>query len=261
MTDREERDRELFETIADDYCRKDLQPASRRARKLRLDATLALLPAEARKPSGHLPDVLDVGCGAGFTATYLHGHYRRYVGVDYSRPLIDLAKRHNVFPEATFFAGNAKDLPDIDDGFDLIVMIGVLHHIDDPAAALSEMVGFLRPGGWIVANEPQPDNPVVMLARRARASVDKHYSSEQSYPSAASLAQLYRDAGLTEVATQSQGWLSTPFAETSPGGVAQWLARPLSATMCGVDRMLTKSGLPLRRLAWNSIVAGRRPDA
>ena len=52
--------------------------------------------------------------------------------------------------------------------FDLIFLIGVLHHLDDMEQVLRQLVRLLKPGGWLVASEPQPTNPLVRLARFAR---------------------------------------------------------------------------------------------
>jgi len=61
--DQEAYDRELFNDSAEVYCRKDLLPASRCARKLKLMETVRLVPLPA------MGRVLEVGCGAGFAAT------------------------------------------------------------------------------------------------------------------------------------------------------------------------------------------------
>src|SRR5207237_823531 len=76
------------------YCAKDLAPSSRVARQQRLRQTLRCLPV------GRDISVLEVGCGAGFTASYLEGMYREYVGVDYAEELIAYARTHHDRPGA-----------------------------------------------------------------------------------------------------------------------------------------------------------------
>ena len=68
MTDREAADKRLFDKIAESYVRKDLTTYCRICRKLRLYKTLKNIP----KP---ITTLLEVGCGAGFSADYLRGQY------------------------------------------------------------------------------------------------------------------------------------------------------------------------------------------
>lgn len=249
--DREARDRRLFDEIAADYCRKDLAPASRAARIRRLRRTLAPVPL----PGGCR--VLDVGCGAGFAAEYLRGRYGEYVGIDHSSRLIEYAQARHGGPNVTFVTETiARYRPDRP--FDVIFMVGVLHHLADMQADLERLRRLLRPGGWLAANEPQPGNPLIRLARRARKQIDPSYSDEQRELSGRELREALRAAGFTEVGVRAQGLLSTPFAEVVMR--PQWLARPLSAVACGLDTILDPTlGRVLPRLAWNAVCVGRRP--
>ena len=60
-------DRQLFNDIAEHYCGKDRTESSRVARRHRLRQTLELVPLDNART------VLEVGCGAGFSADYLEG--------------------------------------------------------------------------------------------------------------------------------------------------------------------------------------------
>lgn len=81
--------------------------------------------------------VLDVGCGFGLFGCYFSAMYPEitYVGYDLNERRVDQANRaaqklglNNV----QFKVGDARDL-DINDEFDAILMVDLLHHIDDPA--------------------------------------------------------------------------------------------------------------------------------
>ena len=249
--DHEVRDRQLFNDGAARYCRKDLLPASRRARKLRLTETLRLVPLAAGAR------ILEVGCGSGFAASYLRGRFGHYTGVDYAENLLDYARLYNAGPNVNFIATNIRTFRS-EEPFDMIFLVGVLHHFEEMEQVLRQLVRLLKPGGWLVANEPQPANPLIRLARFVRTKLDRGYSSEQLQLSAGQLRAAYAQAGLMEIRTKPQGLFSTPFAEIPMQ--PQWLAEPLSTVAClsdvVADRVL---GRLLNWLTWNMVVAGRRP--
>lgn len=243
-------DKALFDTISDRYVKKDLTRTSRAARAHRLRQTLALLPVSDAKPR-----ILEVGCGAGFSATYLKGLYARYVGVDYSARLIDLARRHNTGPDVEFVCAHLEELQTVE-RFDLVLMIGVLHHLTDPAAALAGLGRWLTPGGAVIVNEPQSANPLINSLRLLRKTLDPDYSREQREFSATELRMLFESSGLRDVRLRAQGLFSTPLAEVILRPDA--LFAPIARIAIGVDGWLERR-LPrlLMPFAWNVVVAGR----
>jgi 2-polyprenyl-3-methyl-5-hydroxy-6-metoxy-1,4-benzoquinol methylase len=250
-SEHEVRDRQLFDRIAEHYCRKDLLPAQRLARKLRLDQSLRTLPVGADAA------ILEVGCGAGFSADYLNGRCSVFHGIDYSEELIRYAQALNVRDGVTFETVNVKDFK-AEGQFDVVLMIGVLHHLDDVEVVTRQLVSALKPGGWLVANEPQNGNPLIRGSRRVRKRVDASYSEDQREYSGAELRGIFSGAGLEDIRIVPQGVLSTPFAEVPMP--AQGLTRRLSAATCAVDRFIESRGGPwLRYVTWNLVAQGRRP--
>ncbi|MGY9075450.1 MAG: class I SAM-dependent methyltransferase [Acidimicrobiales bacterium] len=161
---------------------------------------------------GSLGRVLEVGCGAGFAAVYLEGLYNSYVGLDYSTELIEVAERLNHGPNRTFVAENAADhlAPE---PYDALFAVGVLHYFDDPKADFAGLVRHVRPGGWIIVNEPHPGKKAVTAMRSVRKKLDANYSADQVELSSPELISIFENAALTDVFTTAQGFLSTPFAE------------------------------------------------
>lgn len=247
---RQARDRRLFDAIATRYCRKDLLPASRRARRLRLAQTMRCV---------HLTpttDILEIGCGGGFAASYLKGSYGSYVGIDQSEQLIELARTYNASKSAHFHC-TAIDAYKPNKRFDGLFMIGVLHHLTHPDRVLNHIVDWLTPDGWLVVNEPHPTNPLFSYARRVRKRIHKDYSSEQDEISGEQLSRMLIEAGLCDVILTPQGLFSTPFAEVIVRPLI--LARPLAIAACMLDRTLEKMARPmLHKLSWNLIAAGRK---
>ncbi|MFP4477418.1 MAG: class I SAM-dependent methyltransferase [Desulfatibacillaceae bacterium] len=240
-------EKELFDRVSVSWMKKDLVSYCREARKLRLFQTLANAPASMGR-------VLEVGCGAGFSARYLHGRYDVFTGIDISPRLIELAREHNMAPNRNFHAVDITGWS-LSDRFDVIFMIGVLHHLPRPVAALERLGEMLAPGGMVAVNEPLRGNPLVGFVRRVRKRVDKAYSPDQITFSPGELARIFRQAGF-ETTIRQQGILTTPFAETvfTPESVGDLLVAALSRLDPVLEWAVDATRLPL---AWNMVAEGR----
>jgi SAM-dependent methyltransferase len=108
--------------------------------------------------------VLDYGCGVGVVTEQLGKRFSRVEGYDPSEQSITSAR--NRAPGVRFHTS----LAEVPDGtFGLLVMSGVLHHVNpaERAGVLKQAVAKLRPGdGRLVVFEHNPINP---LTRRAVA--------------------------------------------------------------------------------------------
>jgi SAM-dependent methyltransferase len=95
--------------------------------------------------------VLDVGCGPGRHARAFRAAGARCVGLDLSLTLLRVARG---ITDAPLVRGDMRRLPIRPGSMDLTVSLftsfGYFEHDEEHAAALREMVGTLRPGGWFV---------------------------------------------------------------------------------------------------------------
>jgi SAM-dependent methyltransferase len=95
--------------------------------------------------------VLDVGCGAGRHARALRSLGARCVGLDLSATLLRVARG---VTDAPLVRADMRRMPIRPGSMDLTVSLftsfGYFEHDEEQAAALREMVGTLRPGGWLV---------------------------------------------------------------------------------------------------------------
>jgi trans-aconitate methyltransferase len=242
---------ELFNKIAVEYVAKDNYSSSRIARRNRILRSINSIHSE------NLGDVLEVGCGGGYSVDYLRGCFDSYHGIDYSSELIEHAKLKFSNLMCRFEVANIKNF-NPDKKYDMILMIGVLHHLDDLAASLEKMVELLKPGAYLVANEPQSANKIIGACRKIRKKWDKKYSDEQIEMSFSSLTKSFQNAGLVEVKCFPQGILSTPFAEVVMG--PQFITSPLSKLCCVADRIF-ESTFPeiCKQISWNAVVSGMKP--
>lgn len=246
---RENNDKKLFNDIADNYVKKDLTLYCRIARKQRLIRSLKGI----KKP---IKQILEVGCGAGFSVDYLKGKFINYKGVDYSKNLINYALKHNSNKNVNFECSNISKF-NTKLKFDVILMIGVLHHMPDPENIIKSLEKILSPQGIIVVNEPQAGNPLIGLLRKIRKKIDKNYSSDQVEFSENEIRLIFEKCG-HKVTTYSQGLLSTPLAESRilPG----FIGIPLVFIATMMDPFLEKilSILSIKKLTWNIVVHARR---
>nr|NQU91186.1 class I SAM-dependent methyltransferase [Bacteroidota bacterium] len=244
------RDRELFNRISKDYCRKDLLPAHSIARQCRVEQTVNALPVSS------MIDIIEVGCGAGFSTKYLRGTYHKYLGIDYSDELIKFAQAHNAGKGVEFQAINIKDL-ETKRRFDVVLLIGVLHHFENIWSLMDHMTSLLKPGGWIVANEPHGGNPAIRFSRAIRKKIDSKYSSKQVEFTISQLYNIFEGARLKEIKMIPQGIFSTPFAEVVMP--LQKITTLISKCACSIDKIIErKYRYRLSNITWNIIAAGRK---
>lgn len=96
--------------------------------------------------------VLDVGCGNGYVLSGYARHGARTYGVDLTWTALDLCSKRFTLEDLTgwFAQADAEQLPFCDASFDLVLSMGVLHHIPHIEAAIAEIHRVLKPGGVII---------------------------------------------------------------------------------------------------------------
>ena len=121
--------------------------------------------------------VLDIGCGDGTYTVELKVErmLRSIVGADPNVPALAAARARSS-PALAFVAASAYALPFADDAFEVGQLRGVLHHMDDPSAALREALRVCRS---VVVIEPNGYNPVLKVIERCSSYHRAH--GEKSY--------------------------------------------------------------------------------
>jgi SAM-dependent methyltransferase len=111
--------------------------------------------------------VLDLGCGFGDYARFFAKRCT-YIGIDHNASYIATARRLNNGLPATFLVADVVDPIVVENGpYDLVMLSGVLHHLDDDSAhqLASRIAPLLNPGGRFVALEPVFDADQGLSAR------------------------------------------------------------------------------------------------
>jgi ubiquinone/menaquinone biosynthesis C-methylase UbiE/uncharacterized protein YbaR (Trm112 family) len=91
--------------------------------------------------------ILDVGAGSGRHSHEANRLGAHVVAVDVG-DAIHVARR-NLAPGVLTVQADADELPFADEAFDLVMAIGVLHHLPNPQRTLRRLARLIRPGGHI----------------------------------------------------------------------------------------------------------------
>src|SRR5581483_136236 len=92
-------------------------------------------------------EVLDLGCGdGGFGRWCIEHGATRVVGVDLSRRMLQLARERTADRRISFVRSAIEQAAFTAVSFDLVVSSYALHYVEQYAAAVRRVFGWLRPG-------------------------------------------------------------------------------------------------------------------
>ena len=143
--------------------------------KHRVAATVAAAIRE-RFPERKL-NILDLGCGSGALGVALGRIDGFFVGVDLSMPMLEEAKKHDVY--ARLHHVNLLDALAATDAneYEVIVAVDVFIHLGALDAAIAGAHKVLRPGGWLFFScADAPDDGANFVVRKSM-----HYAQSQRY--------------------------------------------------------------------------------
>jgi len=100
-------------------------------------------------------DILEIGCGNGYGGYLLNQlQPKSYIGLDVMEAQIDIASRD--YPQYQFILQDATDLSQFEDGSkDIVIIFGVLHHINKWRKTIDEIKRVLRQNGNLFLEEPR----------------------------------------------------------------------------------------------------------
>jgi 2-polyprenyl-6-hydroxyphenyl methylase/3-demethylubiquinone-9 3-methyltransferase len=167
--------------------------------------------------------VLDVGCGLGFFSQRLTERGARVTACDLGPGLVEETRRR---------AGCAALVADALElvacfgpgSFDVVVSSECIEHTPEPARALQQMVGVLRPGGLLSVSTPNLLwQPVVRLASRLRL---RPFDGLENFSTRGSITRTLNDSGARVV--RVEGLHLYPF-QLGLHALSRWCDRHLQA--------------------------------
>jgi arsenite methyltransferase len=149
--------------------------------------------------------VLDVGCGAGATASYLAKAYGcRVVGVDLREAMIALSaertQKQSMMDLVEFRVADAQELPFDNATFDVVLCESVATFIEDKQRVVNELARVVKPGGYVGLNEEiwlKPPTPEVA------EYVKVMWPVKSNVPTAEGWEVLLKNAGLQDMSART----------------------------------------------------------
>jgi 2-polyprenyl-3-methyl-5-hydroxy-6-metoxy-1,4-benzoquinol methylase len=147
---------------------------------------------------------LDVGCGSGRIGEFvLEAGASRYVGIDFSEPMVDLARaRLERFGERVTLVKGDFLTAEPEGTFDVVLALGLFDYLPNPEAFATRMFEHCAPAGAVVGSFPTW-SPIKGPIRKVRYEWIGdcpifNYNRE-------GLERLFRDAGFARVELLTPG--------------------------------------------------------
>lgn len=195
--------------------------------------------------------LLELGCGPSGSTQLWNRYGADVTGIDISPEGIKKAKANAAQKglNIEYHAMNAEQTDFSDDSFDLVVGMGIIHHLD-LHTCYKELGRILKPNGSAIFMEPLGHNPLVNLYRLATPKL----RTEDEHPLLMKdilLAKEYFHDVSPEY-YQLSSLAAFPFRSTSA-------FETVASKLDTFDQFLFKSVPYLRRHAWVSILKFRNP--
>jgi SAM-dependent methyltransferase len=102
------------------------------------------------------PTVLDIGCGSGRIGEFvLEAGASRYLGIDFSEPMVDLARaRLSRFEERVTLVRDDFLTASLEGAFDVVLALGLFDYLPNPESFVARMFEHCAPGGAVVGSFP-----------------------------------------------------------------------------------------------------------
>ena len=140
--------------------------------------------------------ILDLGCGTGRWSWFLKDRARELVMVDFSEAIFVARRNLRDAPGALFFMGDVTRLPFRDRAADLVVCLGVLHHLPVDALTATRALARLAPAVLVYLYYALDNRPMAFRAVFHAADALRRGLSRIEHPGARTALTWVGAAGL-----------------------------------------------------------------
>lgn len=212
----------------------------------------------------HQVAVLDAGCGRVSALRRYRPRIARFVGADIHAPAPGALPHLDAFATVDLCTDAGAFAPD---SFDVVLSSFTLEHFAEPAAALANMRGWLRPGGTVVLTTVNRRHPFVAAylglpsALRARVQPLVKASAADAHPLVGAcntpddVRDALRAAGFESISVDTVGHLGTAWGRRAWTRVLGRLGDRMTR-----DRPSRRSTIVASGVAPGDSAAGRGPD-
>jgi SAM-dependent methyltransferase len=215
--------------------------------------------------------LLDVGAGLGESSVYFALLGADVTAVDISSGMIEcavaLGKVHGVEIRGVVQCGESLDVPE--NAFDIVYIANTIHHVTDKERLFQQIRRALKPGGRFFSYDPLAYNPLINIYRRMATEVRTEDEAPLSFRDVELANRYFRNVQhrefwiltlslfvkyyvLDRVHPNRERYWKKILLETPE---TLWWWRPLEV----IDRWLSRVPL-VRRLAWNIVIWGEKPN-
>jgi len=154
---------------------------------------------EQQFPAGD--EVLELDCGTGIFSAMIADRVRHLTATDFSPEMLEQATRRlGGYDNVRLQRGDAYHTSFTDDSFGAVLAVGLLHHVQTPAAVVRECHPILTPGGKLAVVDCTEHGTclrsLVLMGLRYLRYRGRPPKTGHSFSSPDELAALITDAGL-----------------------------------------------------------------
>ncbi len=162
-----------------------------RARETFLRRCISELPCRAE-----LRTALDVGCGGGHFSGILHELGMRVTGIDLRAENIELCRTR--YPDCSFQRVNLDELFEPLENFDLVVMFGVLYHLQSPLQTIQRLAESVARVA-IISSRVAAGTDMAMYLFREKDGMAHNAARVVAVPTFPALVALFNQAGFDHI--------------------------------------------------------------
>ena len=129
--------------------------------------------------SGANKKILEIGCGNGTGSQLITEFFKpkEFIATELDEQLVEIARKKNKESKITVEAGNATDLRFLDNEFDIVIGLSVIHHIPNWQDCIRELHRVTKPNGLLIIKELSIETFESPAGRIARHLVSHPYES------------------------------------------------------------------------------------